>query len=430
VTPASSTSELLRFGNRCAYCLESLGGRIVESDHLKPRSRGGSDEASNRAPSCNRCNRAKGSSPSRVVDPHTGLLVAFFDPWDDQWDDHFLKRGGEILGCTPTGRASAAVLFRHLPSVGPVPDVTRLPIELHGSEGLALIGAQIQLIHDSIDQKGAGTSRSELEPQLLSFPLEEREELRFLEEWLYTQMRFRLGTTGAVCDNLSQTRVTPQLRSSDLLRRQRLIRLDWYGMTAIQAATVERALRRDARSLSCEAVAAKVYATLADVGGFGNSMHRWRSLAHRMAVEPARLPSVDRYLEEVLEAEQQNDFVLLGEIAEAIAKAAVHEREVEKVFGWVDRAMSTAGYRSGGDLAQSITLRRRWWLLHARLHHAVDLSLLRQDLSYWDRLSMTNEVRTLCMELSAAGVVGLADLSIDDRQLGLVGRRVRHEPGR
>lgn len=39
----------------CVYC----GGKAEEIDHIVPRSRGGTDETSNLAPACKRCNRSK-----------------------------------------------------------------------------------------------------------------------------------------------------------------------------------------------------------------------------------------------------------------------------------------------------------------------------------------------------------------------------------
>jgi 5-methylcytosine-specific restriction endonuclease McrA len=50
---------LEKFQHRCAYC--GVTGVPFELDHVIPRSRGGSDRASNLALSCHDCNRAKGN---------------------------------------------------------------------------------------------------------------------------------------------------------------------------------------------------------------------------------------------------------------------------------------------------------------------------------------------------------------------------------
>ncbi|MFE5828692.1 HNH endonuclease [Streptomyces sp. NPDC056508] len=44
----------------CAYCDRSFGPTVVaEIDHIRPASKGGSDEWVNLAPACQECNRAK-----------------------------------------------------------------------------------------------------------------------------------------------------------------------------------------------------------------------------------------------------------------------------------------------------------------------------------------------------------------------------------
>ena len=46
------------FGGLCAYCRNK---RATTVDHLKPRSKGGSDLRSNLVPCCVECNKSKGS---------------------------------------------------------------------------------------------------------------------------------------------------------------------------------------------------------------------------------------------------------------------------------------------------------------------------------------------------------------------------------
>jgi hypothetical protein len=50
---------LEKYQHRCAYC--GRGGTVFEIDHVRPRSRGGSDRISNLALSCHDCNQKKGS---------------------------------------------------------------------------------------------------------------------------------------------------------------------------------------------------------------------------------------------------------------------------------------------------------------------------------------------------------------------------------
>ena len=52
---------LLKWSYRCAYChQEATSTNRWEIDHIRPRSRGGSDRPANLALSCHTCNQAKG----------------------------------------------------------------------------------------------------------------------------------------------------------------------------------------------------------------------------------------------------------------------------------------------------------------------------------------------------------------------------------
>ena len=98
-----------RASYRCEYCLapEAISPGEFEVEHVWPRKRGGPDELWNLALACWPCNRRKywvTSSP----DPQSRLDVPLFNPRRDVWDEHFefSVETGEILGRTPTGRAT------------------------------------------------------------------------------------------------------------------------------------------------------------------------------------------------------------------------------------------------------------------------------------------------------------------------------------
>lgn len=57
----------LRDGLCCAYCGETVeDGAILTLDHIRPQSKGGSNQASNLITACKRCNSARGNRPVRV----------------------------------------------------------------------------------------------------------------------------------------------------------------------------------------------------------------------------------------------------------------------------------------------------------------------------------------------------------------------------
>jgi hypothetical protein len=100
-----------RAANRCEYCrlpqeaydLTFHVEHIVSSQHRRD------DAPSNLALACDRCNLHKGTNLV-AIDPKTGDTVPLFNPRADAWDDHFALVAAEIVGITPTGRATARLL--------------------------------------------------------------------------------------------------------------------------------------------------------------------------------------------------------------------------------------------------------------------------------------------------------------------------------
>lgn len=98
---------------RCAYCLtsESCSGIPVVVDHIIPQSLGGRTEFENLCFSCHRCNAFK-SGMTSGEDPIAGESVAFFNPRQQLWADHFRwdVEGVRIVGITAVGRATVVAL--------------------------------------------------------------------------------------------------------------------------------------------------------------------------------------------------------------------------------------------------------------------------------------------------------------------------------
>jgi HNH endonuclease len=80
-------------------------------DHLLPQSLGGSDDETNLALSCHRCNERHYNFVT-AIDPKTQTTVALFNPRQQSWADHFvwLEGGLKILGVTAVGRATCEKL--------------------------------------------------------------------------------------------------------------------------------------------------------------------------------------------------------------------------------------------------------------------------------------------------------------------------------
>ena len=91
----------------CEYCLipDVIVFAAFELDHIIAQKHGGKTESANLALSCSLCNKFKGSDLSSI-DYESGNLVAFFNPRQDNWHDHFQLSDARILPLTATDRVT------------------------------------------------------------------------------------------------------------------------------------------------------------------------------------------------------------------------------------------------------------------------------------------------------------------------------------
>ena len=106
-----------RAGGRCEYCgVHEADGRFLHQvDHILAAKHRGATRADNLALSCIICNRRKGSDTSSV-DPWTGRVLRLYHPRRDRWKDHFAVRAARIIGRSPRGRATVALLRLNEPA--------------------------------------------------------------------------------------------------------------------------------------------------------------------------------------------------------------------------------------------------------------------------------------------------------------------------
>ncbi|HEX6798133.1 MAG TPA: HNH endonuclease signature motif containing protein [Ktedonobacterales bacterium] len=102
-----------RAKHRGQYCLtsERITGMPMEIDHIKPEANGGATTEDNLCLACAACNEYKGDSIS-AKDPDTRLYAPLYHPLQQPWHEHFAwsADGTEIVGLTPTGRATVEAL--------------------------------------------------------------------------------------------------------------------------------------------------------------------------------------------------------------------------------------------------------------------------------------------------------------------------------
>ena len=115
----AKTRELVRrrAGGVCEYCRIPQGATPLipfHVEHTIARQHGGGSDQSLLCLACDRCNAHKGPNLTSV-DPDSGAIVLLFNPRQDTWNDHFLLRGGTVVGLTPTRRATVRLLNMNAP---------------------------------------------------------------------------------------------------------------------------------------------------------------------------------------------------------------------------------------------------------------------------------------------------------------------------
>jgi len=95
----------------CEYCQRPQAFFDIRFpiDHIVARQHRGTTTLDNLALCCPLCNRYKGPNLAGI-DPLTGQLVPLFNPRAQRWVEHFRWNGAELIGLTPAGRSTVAVL--------------------------------------------------------------------------------------------------------------------------------------------------------------------------------------------------------------------------------------------------------------------------------------------------------------------------------
>lgn len=108
---------LARDGQRCRYCGRVAPETELEVDHIRPRSKGGSDDPENLVTTCRDCNRGKGDKivPPPIGGEWTSLVGKFFHTPHPE-SGYIEKQGRIVAGLGPT---HFVVMFFDFISGGP-----------------------------------------------------------------------------------------------------------------------------------------------------------------------------------------------------------------------------------------------------------------------------------------------------------------------
>jgi len=117
ISPATRATVRHRAGDRCEYCRLPQAAEPdarFHIEHIVARQHGGTDDETNLALACHRCNRHKGPNLSGIdtISDHATLL---FHPRRENWEVHFRIEQSEVVGLTATGRTTIALLQMNAP---------------------------------------------------------------------------------------------------------------------------------------------------------------------------------------------------------------------------------------------------------------------------------------------------------------------------
>jgi hypothetical protein len=100
-----------RAGDVCEYCHipQAFFPAPFQIDHIIAQQHGGPTALNNLALSCLHCNGHKGPNIAGL-DPRTRKRTKLFNPRRHKWERHFRWQGAHLIGRTPVGRVTVAVL--------------------------------------------------------------------------------------------------------------------------------------------------------------------------------------------------------------------------------------------------------------------------------------------------------------------------------
>lgn len=120
LSPAQRAALVMRAHGCCEYCRaqERYSPDSFSVEHIQPLAKGGLTTPENLAFACQGCNSRKYTA-TEALDPVTLQTATLFHPRREQWRAHFAwsEDGLQVLGLTPTGRATVAKLALNRPGL-------------------------------------------------------------------------------------------------------------------------------------------------------------------------------------------------------------------------------------------------------------------------------------------------------------------------
>lgn len=389
---------LHRAGYRCEYCQTVLFGMSWQREHINPRSDTGTDSFANLAASCPRCNLNKGKK-KQGKDFVTGKVNPFFNPRIDKWKDHFGIVAGQIVGKTPIGRATASTLFRRTEQQLPS-DLKWWPLNEINNETLYMflnhqrarrLSNEFNNLQQAIDNIPFLKNLNEKDFQAATFATH-----ILIAESLYTR-----SSVSDIKKALKVIEAISKLPNLNQARREELL-----NITSIVLQQLSTALMLDGKVAEAKRVQKKAIKTLEfkiNINGDNTIKDNLRLASMKSKIENPVSLNFEAALNRAVDEASEGQYSVSTHLADTVINQPRTFREIEKLLGHINKTMLSIGYGQDFDYAKSIIVRRRWWMLNAFVNQKCDLDLLENDILFWKKLDMQNEIRELYTALHKIG---------------------------
>jgi len=385
---------------RCEYCRKLLTDQTYQLDHIWPESRNGLSLLRNFAVSCQRCNNNK-AAHVEWIDPLSGSTHPLFNPRSMKWEAHFRKTHTEVVGVSPTGRATAALLFRSTSQ--------HLPPDLRWDKIDALYENQpIYYFLNHLRYRRLRNDFRILYKQLIG-PLpaieataEQIRMVRFAKNLLLLELYFTRSRVADVSSGISYGHKL--LSDKALFPHERSELLRTLSILYQQRATIYFDSGNIGAAKQDQNRAYAIYAK-ANPGNSNNSstspetistILKERTVKQKYDILDTSATSIDTFLKSI---EDLDPFYASSHYSYLVDLILLHPspptRALEQLYEKISTILNSEGYGTSIDQARLITLRRRWWVLHLILEERTQNETLLADLNFWKNIMMFNEIREL-----------------------------------
>lgn len=401
ISPFLEGILLVRAKYECEYCHKRLADTGWQVEHIWPRSRGGPLTDINLAVSCQRCNSNKGDH-IEWIDPLTGRTFPLFNPRTMGWGDHFRSSHDEIVGISGEGRATASLLFRNTPQYLPR-DLSWSRIEgISENKTLYYFLNHLRYKRLRNDFSGLYKQLTSQIPPMEATP-EEWQMANFARDLLLLELYFTRSKIADVKKGI--THAEHLLASGRLRQAERAEILNVLSILYQQRATIHFEKGNRQWSALDQQAAMKFYAAARSDGvqppqdGDPDRLATFlRATTLRWKYESFQVSgsTLDKCFGLIADLDPfyvTSHYAFLVDLV--LLEPNPNNKLIEKLYDKTTNILRNEGYGTITDYAKLITLRRRWWVLHFIAEPNPDHEALSEDMVFWKRVSMFNEIREL-----------------------------------